>query len=51
MKQLALYLSIILFQFQAIVGQVQEINPPDYIKTITFKGDTPESQLPILTLG
>ncbi|MBR9757493.1 MAG: DUF5103 domain-containing protein [Algicola sp.] len=51
MKQLTLYLSIILFQFQAIVGQVQEINPPDYIKTITFKGDTPESQLPILTLG
>ncbi|GGH35094.1 ApaG [Mangrovimonas yunxiaonensis] len=51
MKQLTLYLSIILFQFQAIVGQVQEVNPPDYIKTITFKGDTSESQLPILTLG
>src|SRR5690606_24229719 len=32
-------------------GQVQEINPPDYIKTILFKGNTPESQLPVLRLG
>ncbi|MFC4723416.1 DUF5103 domain-containing protein [Geojedonia litorea] len=32
-------------------GQVSETNPPDYIKTITFKGNTPESQLPILRLG
>lgn len=27
-----------------------EINPPDYIKTISFRGDTPESQLPIIKL-
>jgi hypothetical protein len=32
-------------------GQVQEINPPDYIKTILFRGNTPESQLPVLRLG
>jgi hypothetical protein len=32
-------------------GQVEEVNPPDYIKTIAFKGNTPESQLPILRLG
>ena len=32
-------------------GQVEEINPAENIKTITFKGDTPESQLPILRLG
>lgn len=32
-------------------GQVNEVNPPDYIKTIAFKGDTRESQLPILKLG
>ena len=32
-------------------GQVEEIQAPDYIKTITFKGDTPESQLPVLNLG
>lgn len=32
-------------------SQVDEVNPPDHIKTITFKGDTNESQLPILKLG
>ncbi|WP_034061312.1 type IX secretion system plug protein [Lacinutrix jangbogonensis] len=32
-------------------AQVEEINPNEEIKTITFKGDTPESQLPILKLG
>jgi len=32
-------------------SQVEEIAPPDYIKTIAFKGDTNESQLPILRLG
>lgn len=32
-------------------SQVAEINPPDYIKTITFKGYTNESQLPILQKG
>ncbi|MCH7524333.1 MAG: DUF5103 domain-containing protein [Bacteroidetes bacterium] len=31
-------------------SQVQEINPPDYIKTITFKSNTNESELPILKL-
>ncbi len=34
-----------------VYGQVQEVNPPDYIKTITFTGYTDESQLPILKLG
>jgi hypothetical protein len=32
-------------------GQVNEVNPPDYIKTIHFKGNTNESQLPVLKLG
>ncbi|MGC1630814.1 MAG: DUF5103 domain-containing protein, partial [Gelidibacter sp.] len=32
-------------------AQVYETAPPDYIKTIMFKGDTNESQLPILRLG
>jgi len=32
-------------------GQVKEVNPPDFIKTITFRGNTNESQLPILRLG
>ncbi|MEN3323005.1 DUF5103 domain-containing protein [Mariniflexile soesokkakense] len=31
--------------------QIKEINPPSYIKTINFKGNTPETQLPILKLG
>ena len=35
----------------AIYCQVEEMNPPDYIKTINFKGDTPESQLPLIKLG
>lgn len=44
--------SIILFLFTTIIfGQVQETNPPNYIKTITFKGSQQESQLPILRLG
>ena len=33
------------------MAQVKEVNPPDYIKTITFKSNTPESQLPILKLN
>lgn len=34
-----------------IFSQVEEVNPPDFIKTINFKGNTPETQLPILKLG
>ncbi|ALJ04788.1 hypothetical protein APS56_06485 [Pseudalgibacter alginicilyticus] len=34
-----------------IQGQIKEVNPPEYIKTIAFKSNTPESQLPILKLG
>lgn len=32
-------------------SQAVEINPPDFIKTITFKGSTSQAQLPILRLG
>ncbi|MCC1483239.1 type IX secretion system plug protein [Winogradskyella immobilis] len=32
-------------------SQVEEINPPDFIKTITFRSNTTEGQLPILKLG
>ena len=35
-----------------IYGQVEfEVNPPDYIKTVNFRGETPESQLPVIMLG
>lgn len=35
----------------SIFAQVEEINPPDFIKTITFKGSTSQAELPILRLG
>jgi len=34
-----------------LTAQVSEVNPPDFIKTISFKGSTQESQLPIIGLG
>ena len=34
-----------------LFSQVEEIAPPDFIKTIVFTGETPESQLPILKFG
>lgn len=42
---------IILIVYSIGFCQVSEVNPPDYIKTIAFKSNTPESQLPILKLG
>ncbi len=45
-------LNLLLSLFTLIsFSQVEEVNPPDFIKTITFKGNTNESQLPILRLG
>ena len=45
-------IAFILILFSSFLSaQVEEIQPLDYIKTITFKGNTPESQLPILKLG
>ncbi len=43
------FLVLIITQFS--FAQVVEVNEPDYIKTITFKGNTPESQLPVIKLG
>ena len=34
-----------------VFPQVEEVDPPDYIGTVNFKGNTPESQLPVLRLG
>ncbi len=48
--KLIAFLSIILIS-NLTFGQVDEVSPPDYIKTINFKGNTPETQLPILKLG
>ena len=33
------------------LAQVDEVHPPDFIKSITFKGSTDQSQLPIIRLG
>lgn len=45
-------LTIALFLMQFSFSQVaEEVDPPYYIKTITFKGNTNQSELPILRLG
>ena len=43
----------LLFTFLSTTAfsQVNEVNPPEYIKTITFKSNTKQSQLPILKLS
>ena len=42
----------ILLLVQFSFGQVvSEINPPQFIKTITFKSNSAQSELPILKLG
>lgn len=47
------YKSFILILFVPIISfcQVNEVSPPNFIKTINFKSNTPETQLPILKLG
>jgi len=46
------FLFIFIIGFSCLAtAQIEETNPPNYIKTITFKGSTNESQLPILRLG
>ena len=34
-----------------LLSQVAEVSPPDFIKTITFKSNTTQGQLPVLKLG
>lgn len=48
--RLTLFL-IFLFFYTIAFSQVNEVNPPEYIKTITFKSNTNESQLPVLKLS
>ena len=45
--------TLVLFSSFSMVmlGQVEEVSPPDFIKTITFKSNTTQGQLPILKLG
>lgn len=51
MKHYIITLLIILNCIGLSFGQVQEVNPPDYIKTITFTGGTQLAQLPVIRLG
>lgn len=51
MKLTFKFISIILIFPLYLSAQVFEVNPPDYIKTISFRGNSQESQLPILNLG
>ncbi|TXD81831.1 DUF5103 domain-containing protein [Subsaximicrobium wynnwilliamsii] len=44
-------LSLILIFPLFLAAQVFEVNPPDFIKTISFRGNTQVSKLPILNLG
>ncbi|HUH29571.1 type IX secretion system plug protein domain-containing protein [Gelidibacter sp.] len=45
------YFLLLFFYTACVFSQIEEVNPPDYIKTIMFRGNTDESQLPILKLG
>ena len=51
MKKNILYLLIVLLCYSIQAQVEREVHPPDYIKTINFRGDTQESQLPVLKLG
>ncbi|WP_179321273.1 type IX secretion system plug protein [Winogradskyella helgolandensis] len=44
-------LLLILFPTILFSQVAKELNPPDFIKTITFKSNTTEGQLPVLKLG
>ena len=52
-KMLKKFKQIVIFVLIPIISfsQIDETDPPDYIKTINFKSNTPETQLPILKLG
>ena len=46
-----LYISFILLTSTVGFSQIQEIEPNDLIKTINFRSNTNQSELPILTLN
>jgi hypothetical protein len=45
-----IFLSLLLLPM-VLISQVEEVSPPDFIKTITFKSNTTQGQLPVLKLG
>ncbi|WP_179333399.1 type IX secretion system plug protein [Winogradskyella costae] len=42
---------LLLFPIILLSQVVSELNPPDFIKTVTFKSNTTQGQLPVLKLG
>ena len=51
-KYLFFLLSIFFLSTQLVSAQVEEVNPPDYIKSITFKSRTSQQgEIPIIKLG
>lgn len=51
MKKKIYSLSLLLLLPTILLSQVAEVGPPDFIKTITFKSNTTQGQLPVLKLG
>lgn len=51
MYKALLLLFFLTSNFGFLQAQVNEVIPPDYIKTIQFKGSSNQDQLPIITLG
>ena len=49
-KHISFFIFIMTF-FTGFSQVETEVSPPDFIKTVTFKGNTPESQLPVLKIG
>ena len=43
MRIISYILYFFVLMIQTIYAQVEEVNPPDFIKTINFKSDTNES--------
>lgn len=48
---ISFFLFCLAFPLFSIAQVAEELNPPDFIKTITFKSNTTQGQLPILKLG
>lgn len=51
MKHKLYYILLLVIIPSIASAQVEEVNAPDFIKTITFKSNTTQGQLPILKLG
>ncbi len=51
MKKVVYCILFLLFTPLSILAQAEEVAPPDFIKTIKFKSNTTQGQLPILRIG